>query len=156
MLPRFVITFLVRSKHLLISWLQSPSAVTFGAQEDKVCHCFPIYLPWSDGLDAMILLFWMPSFKAAFSLSAFIFIKRLFSSSLLFAIRDLRLLIFLLAILIPACASSSPAFHMMYCAYELISKVIIYNLEVLLSQLWTSQLFLLLLLDLHTGFSGGK
>ena len=49
MLSWFFIAFLPRSKHLLISWLQSPSAVT---QENKVCpcfHCFPIYLPWSDG-----------------------------------------------------------------------------------------------------------
>ena len=52
MLSRFVIVFLPRSKHLLISWLQSPSAVFLGAQENKICHCFhfsPIYLPWSDG-----------------------------------------------------------------------------------------------------------
>ena len=51
MLARLVITFLLRSKHLLISWLQSQSAV-IGAQQKKVCHyfhCFPIYLPWSDG-----------------------------------------------------------------------------------------------------------
>ena len=48
MLSRLVIVFLLRSKQLLISWLQSPSAVIFGAQENKVCHCFyffPIYLP---------------------------------------------------------------------------------------------------------------
>ena len=48
MLSRLVITFLPRSKRLLISWLQSPSAVIFGAQKYKVCHCFhcfPIYLP---------------------------------------------------------------------------------------------------------------
>ena len=48
MLSRLVITFLPRSKRLLISWLQSPSAVIFGAQKNKVCHCFhcfPIYLP---------------------------------------------------------------------------------------------------------------
>ena len=47
MLSRLVITFLPRSKHLLISRLQSPSA----AKKDKVCpcfHCFPIYLRWSD------------------------------------------------------------------------------------------------------------
>ena len=47
MLSRLVITFLPRSKRLLISWLQSPSAVIFGAQENKVCHCFhcfPVYL----------------------------------------------------------------------------------------------------------------
>ena len=52
MLSRLVITFLSRSRHLLISWLQSPSAVIFGAQKNKVWHCFhcfPIYFPWSDG-----------------------------------------------------------------------------------------------------------
>ena len=95
----------------------------FGAQKNKVCHCFhcfPIYLPWSDG----ILVFWMLSFKPTFSLSYFTFIKKLFSSSLLSAIRVvlsayLRFLIFLLAVLIPAFASSSPAFLMMYSAYKL-------------------------------------
>ena len=40
MLSRLVITFLPRSKHLLISWLYSPSAVIFGAPKRKVCH-FP-------------------------------------------------------------------------------------------------------------------
>ena len=63
----------------------------------------------------------MLSFKPTFPLSSFTFIKSLFSSSSLFAIRVvssayLMLLIFLLAILIPACASSSPAFLMMYSA----------------------------------------
>ena len=51
MLSRLVITFLPRSKCVLISWLQSPSAV-IGAQKKKVCHCFHcflIYLPWGDG-----------------------------------------------------------------------------------------------------------
>jgi len=60
MLSRLVITFLPRSKQLLISWLQSPSAVIFGAQENKVCHCFyffPIYLPWSDGTKCHDLCF---------------------------------------------------------------------------------------------------
>ena len=45
MLSRLVITFLPRSKHFLISWLQSPSAMIFGAQKNKVIHCFPIYFP---------------------------------------------------------------------------------------------------------------
>ena len=76
------------------------------------------------GLDAMILVFWMLSFKPTFLLSSLMFIKRLFSSSSLSAIRVvlsvyLRLLIFLPAFLIPACASSSLAFHMMYSAYKL-------------------------------------
>ena len=39
-LSRFIIVFLPVSTHLLISWLQSPSSVIFGAQENKVCHCF--------------------------------------------------------------------------------------------------------------------
>ena len=60
------------------------------------------------GLDAMILVLWMLSFKPAFSLSSFTLVKGLFSSSSLSAIRVtssayLRLLIFLLSILIPAC-----------------------------------------------------
>ena len=77
------------------------------------------------GPDGMILVFWMLSFKSTFSLSdSFTFIKRLFSSSSLSAIRVvssayLRLLIFLPAILIPAYASSSPVFLMMYSAYKL-------------------------------------
>ena len=66
----------------------------------------------------------MLSFKPTFSLSSFTFIKRLFRSSSLSAIRVvssayLRLLVFLPAILIPACISSNPAFLMMYSAYKL-------------------------------------
>ena len=45
MLSRLAISFLPRSNHLLISWLQSQSAVIFGAPQNKVCHCFPIYFP---------------------------------------------------------------------------------------------------------------
>ena len=126
MLSRFVRAFLPRSKHLLISWLQLPSAVIFGAQENKVCHCFHCFSSTFHevmGLDAMILVFWMLSFKPTFSIPSFPFIKRLFRSSLLFAIRvvssvSLRLLIFLPAILIPAYASSSLAFLMMYSAKQ--------------------------------------
>ena len=60
MLSRLVITFLPRSKHLLISWLQSPSAVILEPPQNKVwcCfHCFPIYLPWSDGTRCYDLCF---------------------------------------------------------------------------------------------------
>ena len=109
-LSRLVIAFLPRSKCLLISWLQSPSAVileppkikslTVSIVSPSICHEVM-------GLDAMIFIF-----------------ERLFSSSLLSAIgvvssAYLKLLLFLLAILIPACASSSPAFLMMYSAYKL-------------------------------------
>ena len=73
----------------------------FGAQENKVCHCFhcfAIYLPWSDRTGCHDLRFLNAEFKSVFSLSSFTFIKRLFSSSLLSAIRvvssaSLRLLI---------------------------------------------------------------
>ena len=46
-LSRFVIAFLSRSKHLLISWLQLPSAVILEPKKIKFV-CFPVYLPWSD------------------------------------------------------------------------------------------------------------
>ena len=52
MLSRFVVAFLPRSKYLLISWLQSPSAVILEPPKNKVWHhfhCFPIYFPWSGG-----------------------------------------------------------------------------------------------------------
>ena len=51
MLSRLVITFLPRNNYLLISWLQSPSAVILDPSPppNKVIHCFPMYLPWSDG-----------------------------------------------------------------------------------------------------------
>ena len=88
-LSRFVIAFLPRSKRLLIM-----AAVTIcsdsGDQENEVCHCFhcfPTNLPWSDGTRCHGLRFSVLSFKPAFSLSSFTFIKRLFSSSSLCAIR---------------------------------------------------------------------
>ena len=51
MLSRLVTTFLPRSKRLLISWLQSPSAVILEPRKIKsdCFHCFSIYFPWSDG-----------------------------------------------------------------------------------------------------------
>ena len=51
MLSRLVITSLPRSKRLLISWLQSPSAVILKPQKIvwHCFHCLPIYFPWSDG-----------------------------------------------------------------------------------------------------------
>ena len=201
MLSRFIIAFLPRSKHLLISWLQSPTAVILeppkiksltvfivspsicrevmglmlklklqhfghlirgvdslekilgqeekGTTEDEMagwhhrleghefgwtpgvgdgqgglvcCNSWghkesdtTEQLNWTElmGPDAMILVFWILSFKPAFSLPSFIFIKRLFSSSSLSATRVvlsayLRLLMFLPAILIPACGFFQP------------------------------------------------
>ena len=96
----------------------------FGAPKCKVSHCFhcfPIYLPWSDGTRCYDLSFLNAELQARFLLASFIFIRRFFSSSSLSAVRVvssayLRLLIFLPAILIPAYASSGPAFRMMYSA----------------------------------------
>ena len=74
MLSRLVILFLPSSKCLLISWLQSPSAVILEPKKMKslsvssvstsICHTVM-------GLHAMILVFWMLNFKPAFSLSSF-------------------------------------------------------------------------------------
>ena len=90
----------------------------FGAQENKFSHCFHLFaMKWWDWMPRS-LVFWLLGFKRGFSLSSFTFIKKLFSFSLLSAIRVVSsaygLLLFLLAILIPAYDSSIPAFHMMY------------------------------------------
>ena len=124
MLSRLVIAFLPRNRQLLISWLQSPSAMILESKKIKsgtVSIFSPSICPKVIGLSVVIFFFWMLNFKPDFSLSSFTFIKRLFSSSSLSAIRVvssayLRSLIFLPAILITACASSNLAFHMMYSA----------------------------------------
>ena len=84
----FVKAFLPKSKHHLIFCLQSP-LTDFGAQENKICHCFHFFsiCPEVMGPDAIILVFWMLSFKPAFLLSSLTFIKRLLRSSSLSAIR---------------------------------------------------------------------
>ena len=125
-LSRLVVSFLPRIKHLLISWqsqhlqwfwsLPKIKSVTVSTSSPSICHEVM-------GPDAMILVFWMLSFKSTFSLSSFTF-KRLFCCSSHSAMRVvsfayLRLLIFLPAIFIPACASSSPAFLITYSAYKL-------------------------------------
>ena len=126
-LSRLVIAFLPRSKHFWISWLQSLSKVILETKKIK-CVTVSIVSPSIChevlGPDTMIFIFGMLSLKPAFSLSSFTFTMRLFSYSLLSAIRVVssayrRLLIFLLAILTLACASSSPVFLMMYSAYKL-------------------------------------
>ena len=126
-LTRFVIVFLSRSKYLLISWLLSSSAMILEPKKIEsvtVSIVFPPICHEVMGLDAMILVFWMLNFKPDFSLSSFTFIKRLFSFSLLSDKRVvssayLMLLIFLSAVLIPAWASTSLAFLIMYSEYKL-------------------------------------
>ena len=75
MLSRLVITFLPRSKCLLISWLQSPSAVILEPRKIKSATVSPSVYHEVMGLEAMIFVFWMLSFKPTFSLSSFTFIK---------------------------------------------------------------------------------
>ena len=78
MLPRLVITFLPRSKHLLISWLQSPSAVILEPRKIvwHCFHCFPIYLPWSDGTRCRDLHFLIVELSANFFTLLFHFSSR--------------------------------------------------------------------------------
>ena len=126
MLSRLVIALLPSSKCLLISWLQSPSAVILEPKKVKfvtVSIVSPSICHEVMGLDAMILMFWMLSFTSFFTLLfhfhqealqfLFAFCHRVVSSA------SLKLFIFLTAILIPACASSSPVFLMIYSACKL-------------------------------------
>ena len=124
-LSKLVITFLPRRKCLLISWLQSPSAVILEPRKiksDTISTVSPSIFHEVMGPDAMILIFWMLSFKPTFSLSSFTFIKRLFSSSSLSAVRVvasayLRLLVFLPAILIQLVLH--PAQHFSWCTLHI-------------------------------------
>ena len=147
-LSLFVIPFLWRSECLLIARLQSPSTVILEPKKINLLlfPLFPHLLPWSYGTDVMILVFWMLSFKPTFSLPSFIFIKRIFSSSLFSAIRVvssvyLRLLIFLQAILIPVC--DFPAQHFPQCTLHIhyMNRVTIFSLDLLLCQFGISLLF---------------
>ena len=122
-LSRFVITFHPKSKHLLISWLQSPSAVI--SEPKKLKSVSVSIVSPSIGHDvmepeAMILVFWMLSFKPAFSL---LFQKSSSRGSLILLhflpLEYVKFLIFLLVILTPGYASFSLAFCMMYSAYKL-------------------------------------
>ena len=128
--------------------VQSPSAMIVEPKTIKSVTISIVSLSFCHeviGPVAVILDFWMLSFKPSSSLSSFTFIKRLFSSSLsvirVGSSASLRLLIFFPDILIQAFASSSLAFHMMHSAYKLVSRVTIYSLDIHLSQFGTSPLF---------------
>ena len=97
MLSSFVIAFLPRSKRLLISWLQSSSAVILEPLKIKFLTVSIISLSIYHevvGLDATILVFSMLSFRPAFLVSCFIFIKRLF-------IRQMKIKTIMISCLIP-------------------------------------------------------
>ena len=138
----------------------------FGAPENSLTlfplfpHLFPMKwwdrMPWSSFSECWVL---NQVFHSSFS-----FIKRLLSFSSLSALRVvssayLRLLIFLPAILIPACASSSPAFLMMYSAFKLNEQGD--NIQPCSTPfpIWNLLLnvqFYLFIPDLHTDFSRGR
>ena len=160
--------FFPRRKCLLISWLQSLATVILEIKKLKSVTA-PTFSPSICheviGLDAMILVFWMLSFKPAFSLYSFTLTKKLFSFCSISVIRAvssayLRLLILLPAILIPACDSSTSVFCKMYSAYTL-------NKPSDNVQPWCIPFptlnpplfhvrFQLLFLDSHIGFSGDR
>ena len=167
MLSRFLIAFLPRSKHLLVSWLWSPSAVILEHKKIKyvtVSTFSPFICYEVMRLDAIILVFCILRIQPACSPSSFTFIKRSFSSSLLSATRVIssvyrRLLIFLLTILTPTCDSSSLAFYMRYLVYKLNNQGD--NIQPLCTPFPKLNhsivpCLVLLLLNLHTGFSGGR
>ena len=132
----------------------------FGNQENKVCYCFhffPIYLPWSDGIGCMIFVFfecWILSqvFHSSCSPSSRDSLVPLLSAIRAVSSVHLRLLIFLLAILIPVCASSSLAFCMMYSAYKL-NKMVCYShvLKNFPQDMGIPDHFTCLLRNLHAG-----
>ena len=89
-LSRFVIAFLPRSELVLISWLQSLSILILEPKKMKsvtVYTFFPTICHEMMGLDVIILVFWVLSFKPAFPLSSFTLTKRLFSPSSLSVIK---------------------------------------------------------------------
>ena len=91
MLPRLVIAFLTRSKCLLMSWLQSPSAVILEPPKIKSLTLSTVSPSiWHEvmGLDAMVLVFWMLSFNLVFSLSSFTFIKKVLQFFFTFCRKD--------------------------------------------------------------------
>ena len=113
---RDVSKWYIRARILHI-WVTYRGLASIFTVSPSICHQMM-------GPDDIILVFSMLSFKPTFSLSSFILIKRLFSSSLLSAVivasyAHLKLLIFLPATLIPACDSSIPAFCMLNSAYKL-------------------------------------
>ena len=129
-LSRFVIAFLSRSKHLFISWRQSPLAVilepkkmksvTISIVSPSICVKWWDWIPWSSFFECWVLSqIFHPLLY--FHQEALQFLFTFYHKRGVICISEVVyiLLIFLLAILILACDLSSPAFHMMYSAYKL-------------------------------------
>ena len=135
----------------------------FRAEEEEICHffyLFPFYLPWSDGTgfhDLSFFYYWVLSqlFHSPLSPSSSSFLV-----SLCFGPLDLRLLILLPTVLIPACNSSSLAFHMMCSTYKSNrqgnNKQPCHTPFSNLNQPAVPCKILMTALDPHTGFSGDR
>ena len=143
MLSRFVIAFLPRTKRLLTSWLQSPSIVIL--EPKKICHCFHFFSSICYemmGLDAMVLVFWMLSFKPAFhshETSSRDSLVPLYFPPLDWYLHIWGYWYFCQQPwlqLVP-----HPVRHFTWCTLHISDRVTVYSLDVLLSQFWTSQLF---------------
>ena len=130
MVSRLVIASFPRSKRLLVSWLQSPSAVILELKKIKstlfplIPHLFAMkwwdWMLWSSFSERWVLI---QLFHSPLSLSSrYSLVLSSLSSTRVVSSVYLRLLVFHPAILIPACASFSPAFLMMYSAYKLNNK----------------------------------
>ena len=167
MLSRFVIAFLPRSKCLLISQLQSMSAVILEPKKIKsvIVSTFPPSVCHEVvGQDAMILVFWMLNFKPTFSLLFFTLIKRLFSSPSLSAIKWYHLRVwgcwyFFQQSWLQLVLHSSLTFLMMYSAYKLNKQgdnVQSWHTPFPILNQSVVPCKVLLLIGLHTGFSGGR
>ena len=143
-LSRLVIAFLQKSNYLSISWLQSPSTVILEPKKIKsvtISIVSPSICREVMGSDAMIFVFWMLNFNQLF-FHLHQEALELLSAIKVISFAYLRLLIFLPAILIPACKSSSMAFHMMYSVCKLNKQGANIKLDLLFFQFWTSPLFL--------------
>ena len=124
MLSKLVITFLSRSKHLLISLLKSPSAVKLKSKKINVSLFwgFHFYLPWSDRTGCHDLSFskvLSQLFHSLISISSRGSLIHLPFQTWMMSSAYLRLFIFLPVVLIPACDLPSPAFRMMYTSFKL-------------------------------------
>ena len=158
MLSRLVITFLPRSKHFLIWWLQSPSAVTLEPKNIKSVTVSPSICHEVMGPDAMILVYWILNFMPVFFTLLFYFHQETLLFLFVFCHKGGVIYMSEVIDIFPSNLDSSlwfiwPGIFMMDSEFKINSRMKIYNLVLHLSQFWTSHIFQiqfsLFLLDLQ-------
>ena len=169
-LSRLVMHSFLSQEQVFLKFIAAVTVCSdFGAlPPNKICHCFyffPLYLSWSGGIGCYDHIFFNVEFRARFFTHLFHSHQESHSSSL-FAIKTvssvyLRLLVFLPAILIPACDLSSLAFHMIYSVCKLNMQGENIQPWCIVFPSWNqsivhSQLMSMLLFDIDTGFSGDR